>query len=377
MQNWANDVLCRMVDKFTWSAGLAAPQGLIPYKGGKNDTWIGSPSEDNSWWTGGFWPALMWQMYAVTQNDLFREDARRVQGLLYKELQRHHGMHHDVGFMFLISFGADFLQHGNEADRAVVLHAADVLAGRFNPAGFIRAWNGEGREGWAIVDCLMNLTLLHWATAQTGDPRYAAIAGIHADTTIKHFVRQDGSCNHIVVFDANTGEPLAFPGGQGYCSGSSWSRGQAWALYGFALLYHNTREQKYLDAAKRVAHYFIANIRSDGLTNCDFRQPEGEERIDNIAAACASCGLLELADLVPELEAEMYRSAAIRMLKALDELSSDWSHECCGVLQKCTAAYHQDNAGRHENIVYGDYFFAEAIARLCGKAPGIWYAQSK
>ena len=374
MQNWASEALARAAKKYAWSAPLAAQAGLIPYRGDEHGGWVGSPAEDDSWWTGGFWPALMWQLHAVTGDAAFQTEARRVQEVLYRELLRHVGMHHDVGFMYLLSCGADYRITGDAQARAITLQAADVLAGRFNPAGFLRAWNGAGNEGWAIVDSMMNLALLCWATAQTGDPRYAAIARIHADTTMRHFVRADGSCNHIVIFDPNTGDMLECPGGQGYCAGSSWSRGQSWALYGFALMYHNTGEQRYLDTAKRIAHYFIANIRKDGLTDCDFRQPPTPERIDNIAAACAACGLLELADQVQPLEAAMYRDAALTMLRALDALCADWTQARAGILQKCTAAYHQENPDIHENLVYADYFFVEALARLCGKQIGIWYA---
>ncbi|MDR3051192.1 MAG: glycoside hydrolase family 88 protein [Oscillospiraceae bacterium] len=375
MQHWAGDTLARMAAKFTRSAPLAARAGIIPYKSGPDGQWMGAPMEGNSWWTGGFWPALMWQLYAASGDPLFADEARRVQALLYEELLRFTGLHHDVGFMYLLSFGAEYRLTGDARALQITLRAADALAGRYNPAGFIRAWNGEGKAGWAIVDTMMNLSLLYFAAGHTGDPRYAAIAGAQAETTMRHFVRPDGSCNHIVVFDPHTGEALNAPAGQGCGVGSSWSRGQAWALYGFALCYRATGDTRYLDTAKRVAHYFIANIRPDGLTDCDFRQPDGEDRVDNIAAACAACGLLELAGHVPEAERGLYARAAHTLLRALDALCADWDEANPGVLQKCTAAYHNDNAGRHENIVYGDYFFAEAMARLCGKAIGVWYAK--
>lgn len=373
MRAWADQVHQRMVAKFAAGAEIAARQGLIPYRG-HGPEWLGSPSEGNSWWTGGFWAGLMWQLYATTEDGAFAAEARRVQALLLTELHAHHGLSHDVGFMYLLSFGAEWRLLGDEAAAGVTLQAADLLAGRFNPAGFIRAWNGPRREGWVIVDSMMNLPLLYWASARTGDPRYAKIANIHADTTLRHFVRPDGSCDHIVIFDADTGEPFERPGGQGYAPGSSWSRGQAWALYGFLLAHRCSGDIRYLDAAKRIAHYFMANIRADGLTDCDFRQPREEERIDNIAAACAASALLMLADTVADTEAPLYHASALRMLEALDGQCADWSPERCGILQKCTAAFHDDGAGRHVNIVYGDYFFVEAIHRLRGADPMLWDA---
>lgn len=160
---------------------------------------------------------------------------------------------HDVGFQFLLSAGAAYKLTGNMEMERHTRHAASLLQGRYNPNGFLRAWNPQGREGWAIVDCMMNLPLLYWASKQTEDPRFAQVAKIHADTTMKHFVRSDGSCNHIVIFDPDTGEALETPGGQGYAPGSSWSRGQAWALYGFVLSYLWTREARYMKPRKTRA----------------------------------------------------------------------------------------------------------------------------
>lgn len=371
MQDWIESIYKKIITKMPYGAEVAKRQDIIPYHG-VGEVWKGPPQDNAGWWTNGFWPALMWQLYHVTGDGCYADEARRVQAKLMQELYYFERLHHDVGFQFLLSLGTEYHLTGDLDARRNVLHAAGMLAGRFNPNGFIRAWNGEGREGWAIVDCLMNLPLLYWASRETGDPRYRQIAMQHADMSIQHFLRADGSCNHIVIFDANTGAFLDAPGGQGFAAGSSWSRGQAWALYGFALSYINTGEKRYLDAACLVSDYFIENIRQDGLTDCDFRQPVGEERIDNIAAACASCGLLELASIVPEDDANRYRSAAFRMLKALDAMCSDWTPETCGILQKCTASYHEDGMGRHINIIYGDYFFVEAILKLKGMDIMTW-----
>lgn len=223
---------------------------------------------------------------------------------------------------------------------------------------------------------MMNLSLLYWASEQTKDPRFEAIARIHADTTMREFLREDGSSCHIVIFDPKTGKALERPGGQGYAPGSSWSRGQAWALYGFTLSAINTGDEKYLNVARSCAKYFMANIREDGLTDSDFCQPKDEERIDNIAGACAACGLLELAELVGGEEGAGYRAAAIRLLRALDELCADWSEDSVGVLTKCTASYHDDGAGRHVNILYGDYFFVEALCKLRGTDAKLWMARA-
>ena len=157
--------------------------------------------------------------------------------------------------------------------------------------------------------------------------------------------------------------------GQGYCLGSSWSRGQAWGLYGFTLAYMNAQDPDYLTTACRIADYFVSNIRSDGLTDCDFCQPKDEVRLDNIAGAVAACGLIELARLTGR---ESYQDAAEAMLDGILDHCADWTDGSCGILTHCTAAYHEDGAGRHTNITYGDYFFVEAIAKLMGTDPMLW-----
>lgn len=374
MQAWADKTFEKIVEKLPYSVKMAAEADIIPYQG-LGEAWAGPPFDGDAWWTNGFWGALMWQMAHATGDARYDAEARRIQERLDAELNWFDRLHHDVGFQYLLTFGAQYRLSGDLDARRKTLKAATLLAGRYNPNGFIRAWNGAGREGWAIIDCLMNLPLLYWATRETGDPRFAFIARKHTDMTIEHFLRPDGSCNHIVVFDPETGAALDKPGGQGYGVGSSWSRGQAWALYGLALGYLNAKEPRYLEAACRVADYFISNIRPDGLTDCDFCQPREEERIDNIAAACASCGLLELSTLVEDARAEQYRSGAMRMLSALDSLCADWSPKRLGILQKCTASYHDDGAGRHINIVYGDYYFVEAVCKLRGTDCMPWQPQ--
>ncbi len=373
MEQWIQSAFEKAVIKFEKGTAIAKKQNILPYMGAK-DAFLPSPFDDNSWWTGGFWPGLMWQLYHATGKACFMEEALRAEKLLVSEIMRFEKLHHDVGFMYLLSCGAHYKLTGDKAAYTNTLHVANLLAGRFNPEGFIRAWEGDDKKGYAIVDCMMNLPLLHWATRETGDPRFQKIACIHADTTIREFLRKDGSSCHICIFDPETGKVLSRPAGQGFAEGSSWSRGQAWALYGFTLSALNTGHARYLDAAKRIADYFIAHIRPDGLTDCDFCQPDTEERIDNIAGACAACGLLELAKLTEKADSERYHSAALRLLKGLHDHTADYSDNSTGILQKCTAAYHNDGAGRHVNILYGDYFYVEALCKLLGTDARLWMA---
>ena len=365
---WLEDVAARLHTKMTYAVGKAREVDYIPYSTENGQL---KPVHIH-WWTNGFWPATMWQMYLATKDDMFRDEAIRTEKMLDVNLENFEGLSHDVGFMWLIQSGVRYALEGNKDSYARTMRAAQHLACRYNPNGFIRAWNGEGREGWAIVDCMMNLPLLYWASEVSGDPRFRLIAMKHADTAMDVFVRPDGSCNHIIIFDAETGEVLDNPGGQGYESGSSWSRGQAWALYGFTLSYLHTGRQVYLDTAKRVANYFISQITDDYIPRCDFRQPAEPVLKDNTAGAVAAAGLLVLSRQLPELEAVTYYDVAVKMLRAMEREDINWELNDPALLQRCTAAYH-DIPGRHITMNYADYFFVEAIHMLRGQKMLFWY----
>ena len=365
---WLEEVAAKLHTKMTYAVGKAREVDYIPYST-ENGQW--KPVHIH-WWTNGFWPATMWQMYLATKDELYRDEAIRAEKMLDVNLEDFEGLSHDVGFMWLIQSGVRYALEGNKDSYARTMKAAQHLACRYNPNGFIRAWNGEGRQGWAIVDCMMNLPLLYWASEVTGDPRFRLIAMKHADTAMQVFVRPDGSCNHIIIFDAETGEVLDNPGGQGYESGSSWSRGQAWALYGFTLSYLHTGKQAYLDAAKRVANYFISQITDDYIPRCDFRQPAEPVLKDDTAGTVAAAGLLVLAQQLPELEAVTYYDVAVKMLRAMEKEDINWELNDPALLQRCTSAYH-DIPGRHMTMNYADYYFVEAINMLRGQKMLFWY----
>ena len=365
---WLEDVAAKLHTKMTYAVGKAREVDYIPYST-ENGQW--KPIHIH-WWTNGFWPATMWQMYLATKDELYRDEAIRAEKMLDVNLEDFEGLSHDVGFMWLIQSGVRYALEGNKDSYARTMKAAQHLACRYNPNGFIRAWNGEGREGWAIVDCMMNLPLLYWASEVSGDPRFRLIAMKHADTAMNVFVRPDGSCNHIIIFDAETGEVLDNPGGQGYESGSSWSRGQAWALYGFTLSYLHTGKQEYLDTAKRVANYFISQITDDYIPRCDFRQPAEPVLKDDTAGTVAAAGLLVLAQQLPELEAVTYYDVAVKMLRAMEREDINWELNDPALLQRCTSAYH-DIPGRHMTMNYADYYFVEAINMLRGQKMLFWY----
>ncbi|NOU79469.1 glycosyl hydrolase family 88 [Paenibacillus sp. LMG 31459] len=324
------------------------------------------------WWTNGFWGGILWQMYHATKDDVYKETAEQIEARLDQGFTDYMGLDHDLGFLWLHTAVADYRLTRNEQSRIRGLHAAGILAGRFQPAGeYIRAWN-EGHEGIAIVDCLMNLPLLYWAADQRKDTGLKQIAMKHADMALQYVLRPDGSCNHLVKFDTETGEYLDNPGGQGYESGSSWTRGQSWAIYGMALSYRYTQKQEYLDAAKRSAHYFIANTAvNDYEVVIDFRSPEEPVYYDTTAAVCAACGLLELSEFVGEYEKGLYIKSAVRLLRKIDEKFCEWNPDLDSIVSHGSAKYHRES-DREVPIIYGDYFFLEAILRLLNRDFLIW-----
>ena len=326
---------------------------------------------------------MLWQMYEATGDEAYKKAAEGVEERLDETLQGFEGLHHDVGFMFLLSSVANYRITKNMDSRRRSLHAANLLAGRYNLAGkFIRAWNddmgaiakGKSLSGGMIIDCLMNIPLLYWASEETKDPRYTQIAVNHAKTAQQYIVRPDGSCNHIVIFDPETGEFLDNPGGQGFEKGSSWSRGQSWAVYGFALSYRHTGDESFLATAKRCAHYCISNMAvSDWLPLVDYRAPEEPVKYDSTAGMITACGLIELAEHVGEHEKNLYLKAAFHILRACDEKFNNWDPEQDSIVDGGTFFYHDPTGENTEvPIIYGDYYLIEAILKLKGKALFAW-----
>lgn len=331
-------------------------------------------------WTNGFWPGILWQMYNATGDELYRTTAEGVEARLRETFANHEGFDHDIGFLFLPSSVANYRKTGDETARRYGLYAANLLAGRFNPVGkYIRAWNnnplmGSQVNGWMIIDCMMNIPLLYWAAKECADPRFEHIAVAHAKTAQKYIVRPDGSCNHILIFDAQTGEFVTNPGGQGYGQGSSWSRGQSWAVYGFALSYRHTGDESFLMTAKQCAHYCIANMAATGwLPLVDYRAPGDPVKYDTTAGMITAAGLLEIAGHVGEYEKPMYVQAALQIMKACEQKFANWDPEQDSIMDGGTFFYHDpDGSETHVPIIYGDYYFIEAVLKLKDKDLFIW-----
>lgn len=369
---WAEEISAKIKSKLEVVA--ERNPGILPYttENGRFDDWT---EKNLCWWTNGFWGGILWQLYHATKKDVFKERALELEKTLDKNLMNCGGLDHDNGFKWLPTSVAHYRLTGSQDSFNRGLLAANNLAGRFNLAGsFIRAWNDPGNgdtAGWAIIDCLMNLPLLYWASSEIRDPRFEQIAKAHADTAIRYFVREDGSVNHIVEFDPYTGAFIRTRGGQGLGEGSTWTRGQSWAVYGFTLSYLHTKEARYLETAIKTAEYYVAHIPENNLIPVDFCQPADCHLEDSTSAAIAACGLIELSRLVEDpADQKRYYDAAAGLIKALAQKRCSWSLNTDNLLEKCTAAFHDD---KHEfAIIYGDYYFIEAVFKLTGEELFIW-----
>lgn len=366
-QKWVNEIWGKIEEKMQET--VKRNSGKIPYfaKGGKFDDKF---SEFPCWWTNGFWPGIMWLLYQETRDELYMEEAQKCEDMLDKAFEEYYGLQHDVGFMWNLSAGAQYKITGSEKSKKRCLYAANLLAGRFNVNGdFIQAWDVKEHGYTSIIDCMMNLPLLYWASDELGDDRFRYMAQKHADSTIKNHIRSDGSVNHIVKYDGLTGEVADILGGQGYAKGSAWSRGQAWALYGFILSYMHTGKREYMDTAKRCANYFIASVCDDWLPKADFRAPQTPIVYDSSAGACAASGLLEIAYCLGEAEGRLYFDAAKKLLMTMEEHFCNWDKDYDSILQYASEAY---SGTSNISLIYGDYFFIEAISKLKSKKILFW-----
>lgn len=317
--------------------------------------------KDIEWWTNSFWTGIMWLMYEKTNEEKYRIYAEEGESKINGNFNQAEKIDHDAGFMWLLSSVCNYELTGNEQAKNYGILAAHMLAARFQLNGhFIRAWNSAGNEGVAIIDCMMNLPLLYWASDMINDNRLRNIAMSHADTVLKYFTYDDGHVNHIVEFDTDTGAFVRSIAGQGYADNSAWSRGQSWAINGFTQSYMYTGEERYLTAAKNAADYFIDACGENNLPLCDFMQPEDKDFIDSSAAAIAAEGLIKLYSVIEGDEKNKYLNAAISLVKALDERCCNWDNDNEAVLNYGMERY---NSG-YQALIYGDYYFMSAIAML-------------
>ena len=318
---------------------------------------------DIGWWTNGFWGGLNWLMYVGTGKELYKETAVVSEEMLDKVFSIPKRLDHDAGFIWHLTAGLDYRLTGNENAFNRNYKAAMSLMSRFNMKGnFIRAWNTDDAKGWSIIDCMMNLPLLYWASETLQDDRFMQVAMAHADMAMGQHVRQDGSVKHIVSHDLTTGKYKENFAGQGYAVDSSWSRGCAWAVYGFAVAYAHTKEKKYLQTAEKVSKHILENLeKTSWLPLTDFKAPETPVKYDSTAGACIACGLIEIAKHVSEKDAYKYLIGAVKMLQAMETNWCNWEENEDSILQMGMEAYCSQ---KNIPIIYGDFFFAEAILKL-------------
>jgi hypothetical protein len=315
-------------------------------------------------WTSGFFPGCLWYMYEITGDTTFRRSASRWTAAL--ESQKVKTNTHDVGFIVFCSFGNAHRLHPDEAYRQVLLQAATSLASRYNATvGCTRSWDWGSWSFPVIIDNMMNLELLFWASKNGGPAAQGDIAVSHALKTITNHFRTDGGTYHVVDYNPSTGAVIWRGTHQGYADESVWSRGQAWALYGYTMAYRQTGDARFLAAAENAAGYFLDHLPADCVPYWDFVAPNipNEER-DASAAAIACSGLLELSTLSqnPQSQARYFESAA-DLLGALCKppyLSEGTSS--MGILNHAVGS-RPDNAEVDVSLIYGDYYFLEALRR--------------
>lgn len=365
---WVRTALENVEQKL--SAELARIGSNIPYMSTTGVYDYKNSREKIHSWTNGFWPGMLWEMFVLTKDPSFKDAACGCEDRLDEAFDEFVSINHDTGFVWSLSSVAHYRITGNEQSRTRALHAATILAGRFNPAGnFISAFNGD-QSGWVIIDTMLNLPLLYWASEQTGDPRFAKIATLHAQTTMKSHLREDGSTKHVVVFDTETGHPIETLAGQGYLPTTSWTRGQAWAVYGFALAYKYTGKKEFLEASQRSAAYIISEANKlDDIFPCDFGQPDYKEALDASATCAVASGLLELAQYSSEDLASTYRKNAEKFLHWVLNSHCNWDPDYDGIVQDSTVAY---ETVRNVHLIYADFYLLEALLKLTGEGVFLW-----
>ncbi|MBB2689645.1 glycoside hydrolase family 88 protein [Rhizobium phaseoli] len=341
------------------------------------------PAVANDQWTAGFWPGELWLAFEHSGDPVFRHAAQiQVQSFLHRIVNRIETDHHDMGFLYSPSCIAAWKLVGDEDGRKAAILAADQLIERFQPIGqFIQAWGRKGRpeEYRYIIDCLLNLPLLYWASSETGDPKYREIALTHARTTLAHSVRLDDSTYHTFYMDPVTGAPVRGATKQGYRDDSFWARGQAWGIAGMAISYRYERIEEYRQTFDRLLAFYLNRLPADMVPYWDlvFSDGDGEPR-DSSSASITACGLLEMADLVDADTAERYRTLARRMVKSLaDHYAVKDPTVSNGLVLHATYSKKSPfntcrGEGVDECVSWGDYYYMEALTRLSRRWSSYW-----
>lgn len=322
-------------------------------------------------WTEGFWSGMLWLAYEVTRDVKYRSLAERhIDSFLDRLEKRIKTETHDLGFLYILSCVSAYKVTGNQKARKTALLAADLLLERYHPkAGIIQAWgnlNDPERRGRMIIDCNLNVPLLYWASEETGDKKYFTAANEHIHQAAEYLVRQDASTFHTYFMDVETGMPLQGKTHQGYSDDSCWARGQAWAIYGFALNYLYTKDTTLLEVSKKTANYFLNRLPEDDVCYWDLIFIEGAQYRDTSGAAVAACGLLEISKHLPIIDEDInyYQNAALWIIKSLEENYATANDETQNGLLLHALYNFGRNMGIDESCLWGDYYYFEALVRI-------------
>jgi len=354
-------------------------------RGGSDYTWHYTKEH---YWTEAFWPGTLWLAYRFSGDERYKAAAEAQIPAFDRILATPRWIHHDVGFLFLMSSVSDFTMTGSEAAKARALRAADALRSRFQWHGrFIQAWNPkQGDDEWnkvavgkMIIDSMENIHLLYWASRVTGEASFADIATEHALTMQRHIIREDGSTFHCFDFDPVTGAPVGGSTHQGWSKDSCWSRGQAWAVHGFCQTYFNTGEMGFLETASRLADYVTDHLPEDGVPLWDFAIPSEAPRVrDSSAGAILAAGILSISRAwqgIDSIRAEHYSQAGIGMISGLRTFCDITGVDgALGFLNQ--GASHAKKGGYWASAMlsYGDYYYLEAVLRSLGCTDFFWTA---
>lgn len=315
-------------------------------------------------WTSGFYPGLLWQLYGFSREKELQEAASNWMRFVKKE--KDDRTTHDLGFKVYCSFGNAYKISPKEDYKTVILEAAKTLSKRYNPTvGAIRSWdfNKETWEFPVIIDNMMNLELLYEATKLSGDNSFAKIANMHAHTTLKNHIREDYSSFHVVDFDTLTGKVNENYTHQGYSRESSWARGQAWNLYGFAMAYRESGDEAFFTQASRIAEFIFnhPNLPDHGIPFWDFDAPKiPNEPLDASAAAVIACGLLILCEEAPTLK-EKYIGHVDMILKSLS--SDNFKSDIPPFLLNHSVGSVPGDFEIDVPLIYADYYYVEALVK--------------
>jgi rhamnogalacturonyl hydrolase YesR len=323
-------------------------------------------ASNSNWWCCGFYPGTLFNLYEASGNQELYDEGLRMLRLLERE--QYNTSTHDVGFMMYCSYGNANRIAPRPEYRQILINSARSLASRFNPVvGCIQSHNRQPEEFIVIIDNMMNLELLFAATQLTGDSSYYHIAVTHANTTMKNHFRPDNSVYHAINYDRNTGNIQNYVRGQAYSIPSAWARGQAWALYGYTMMYRETQDKQYLQQAKKIAAFILnhPNLPEDKIPYWDFDAPNIPDALRDASAGAINCSaLLELCHYVDQPLAAKYYEAATIMLNSLS--SAPYKAEIGtngGFILKHSVGNMSSQKEVDAPLSYADYYYVEALQR--------------